>query len=552
MASHLRDVGTLHDDGGRRRDSLAASDATTSSTLDADNVSILSSAASAIRLAKELKVSSTATAERASRISQPQRQSIMASSPVLDALTTTTEWEAINDFIKEIVGLSEELQLYSKNPSQPQSPQQLAKITSTAMKLCDNVRPQQQIVSSSPRLELTEEVESPIQSFRDSIFSSLTRESNNTSVSAWSPFLQDAAIPSLEKPEISRSTLGQEQGYADVATSPRREAQSNSASRSISEAGSFIIDLGLPAKEPLTFRGSVRLFEPTVVGVNAIPCTLDFAEAGDNIPYCTITAVAVNQRRRSPTPRSGMNAMALTPQAHLDMIGNESDPGQAIQEHRRVFHHKFSPIKRPFPHTLHPSVEGPGGDQHAPYTIEFPEPQYLEEEGLPHPPSKSMRLKYIFTAIKDRDILQSLIFGKALLVGSGIDKVVITDQKNNTETERSLQTVRLWQPADAGLKSLTVYFRSKSGQKIYKEYVVLGVESQVRKLKAKDPLKIPVMEVSLAMAEISRRRSSTTSAQTMSSRGSIASAASGSSKPTICCLQFSNDAGRTDFLRWLT
>ena len=87
--------------------------------------------------------------------------------------------EPIDAFINEIVGLSEELQLYSQNPSLPQSPQQLAQITSTAMKLCDSLQPQHYGRSPSLRLNLPE-IESPIESFKESIFSTLSKYSDDS------------------------------------------------------------------------------------------------------------------------------------------------------------------------------------------------------------------------------------------------------------------------------------------------------------------------------------------------------------------------------------
>src|SRR5271154_4798492 len=132
--------------------------------LDADNVSVISNAFSAINLASKLKKSSSTTSVyRETRRFQPSLEPVPATNPVLDAL------EAIDAFIDEIVGLSEELQLYAQNHSLPQSPQ-LAQITSTAMRLCDSLQPQHYGRSASPRFNLPE-IESPIESLNESIFS---------------------------------------------------------------------------------------------------------------------------------------------------------------------------------------------------------------------------------------------------------------------------------------------------------------------------------------------------------------------------------------------
>jgi hypothetical protein len=166
--------------------------------LDTDNVSVISDAFSAINLASKLKKSSSTTSfDRETRRFQPSLEPVPATHPVLDAL------EAIDTFVDKIVGLSEELQLYSQNHSLPQSPQ-LAEITSTAMKLCDSLQPQHYGRPTSPRYSLPE-IESPIESLKESIFSTLSKYSDDTSITRWSP--------------IQPSPMEISQSFADKATS---------------------------------------------------------------------------------------------------------------------------------------------------------------------------------------------------------------------------------------------------------------------------------------------------------------------------------------------
>jgi hypothetical protein len=467
---------------------------------------------------------------------------VLATSPVLDALTAATEREVIDEFIDEIVGLSKELQLYSRNPSLPQSPLQLAKITSTAMKLCDSLQPQRYGRTTSPRLNLPE-VESPIESFRESIFSTLSKYSDNTSVTEWSPTQPDLLEGFPTFTDKATSMMNEDNLPADDVEPPPRHTHREWTSTFVSQSGTFIMDIGPPAKQPLAF--TVWLFETSIVGVEPIECTLDFADANEITALCTITAIAVNQRRRTPSSGNDRASIALTPQTHLDLPENdEINDVRHSTQHKRIFHHKFSPGHRPFPHILHPDVEGPNNERDPPYTITFTVPQQFEEEGMPSSPTRSTKLKYILSNKEDRNVLQSLIFGKALLFSAGINKVVTIRDRSDDQ-----QAVRMWLFKDRKIKSITVYFRdSKTRQKQYKEYQIHSLHSDPRKLKKSGaPVQVLVVEEAPVAAVDSRRRSSTASAQTLSSKGSAESA---TSRPTTCCLHFSRDEDIADFLEF--
>jgi hypothetical protein len=312
---------------------------------------------------------------------------------------------------------------------------------------------------------------------------------------------------------------------------------------SVSQSGTFIMDIGPPAKQSLAF--TVRLFEARIVGVAAIECILDFADANESTPFCLITATAVNQRRKTRSSLSDAGPLALTPQTHLDLPGiDEVNHIGVSREHRRIFHHRFTPRRRPFPHILHPDVEGPSKERNAPYTITFTVAQNFEEEGVPSSPSSSTMLKYILSDEKDRDILQSLIFGKALLFSAGINTVVTSGQKTNRCDAQ--QAVRIWYSKNHEAKSITVYFRNQQ-EKLYKEYRVHGLKSGRQRLKPGTPIEVMVVEEPPIGVINSRRRSSITSAQTISSMGSAESV---TSKLTTCCLYFSKDGDRAKFLRF--
>ena len=485
--------------------------------LDADNVSVISNAFSAINLASKLKKSSSTTSVyRETRRFQPSLEPVPATNPVLDAL------EAIDAFIDEIVGLSEELQLYAQNHSLPQSPQ-LAQITSTAMRLCDSLQPQHYGRSASPRFNLPE-IESPIESLKESIFSTLSKYSDDTSITKWSPtqpgpmeishsFADKATSMANENShpvEVPPRPHGRERISAPVSQSGSKRPLSDS------QSGMSTMDIGPPAKQSLDF--TVRLFETSIVGAGAIECTLDFADANESSTFCLITTTAVNQ-----------SSLALTPQTHL-----------------RIFHHRFTLDRRPFPHILHPDVEGPRRERDAPYTITFTADQDFVEEGVPSSPTSSTKPKYILSDKKHRDILQSLIFGKALLFSTGINTVVTTGQKKNRCDAQ--QAVRMWFSKNSEAKSITVYFKgNKQHEKLYKEYRVHGLQSDPDKLKPGASIKVTVVEESPVGAIDSRRRSSTTSAHMISSMGS---AESTTSKLTTCCLHFSKDGDRANFLRF--
>ena len=502
---------------------------------------MISNAFSAINLASKLKKSSSTTSvDRETRRFQPSLEPVLATSPVLDALTAATEREVIDAFIDEVVGLSKELQLYSQNPSLPQSPQQLAQITSMAVKLCDNLQPQHHERSTSPRFNLPE-IESPIESFKESIFSTLSKYSDDTSITKLSPTQLDSMETPHSFADKATSMVDEDSHPANLMEARPRPHRGERMFASASQSGTFIMDIGPPAKQSLAFR--VRLAEATVVGVAAIECKLDFADANESTPFCLITATAVNQRRKTRSSLSGAGSLALTPQTHLNLpdIDEINHIGDS-REYRRIFHHKFAPHRRPFPHILHPDVEGPSNERNAPYTITFAVAQNFEEEGVPSSPTSSTMLKYILSDEKDRDILQSLIFGKALLFSAGIDKVVTIGQKKNCCNAQ--QAVRMWYSKNREAKSITVYFKDKKQQKLYKEYSVHGLKSDSHKLKSGVPIEVMVVE---EPPIDSRRRSSTTSAQTISSMGSAESA---TSKLATCCLHFSKDGDRVKFLRF--
>jgi hypothetical protein len=524
--------------------------------LDADNVSVISNAFSAISLASKLKKSSsTASFDRETRRFQPSLEPVIATSPVLDALTAATEREVIDAFIDEIVGLSEELQLYSQNPSLPQSPQQLVRITSTAMKLCDSLQPQHYGRSTSPRLNLPE-VESPIESFKESIFSTLSKYSDDTSVTKLSPTQPDPTGISQSFADKGTSTVDKDSHPTNpMETRPgphRREGTFASVPPperkrplSVSQSGTFIMDIGPPAKQSLAF--TARLFEARIVGVAAIECTLDFADANESTPFCLITATAVNQRRKTRSSLSDAGSLALTPQTHLDLPNiDEINRVADSREHRRIFHHRFMPGRRPFPHILHPDVEGPGRERNAPCTITFTVSRDFEEEGVPSSPKGSTMLKYILSDEKHRDILQSLIFGKALLFSAGINKVITTGQKNHRCDAQ--QAVQMWLSKNHKAKSITVYFKdNKQHEKLYKEYRVHGLKSDPHRLRPRAPIEVMVAEESPLGPNDSGRRSSTISAHTISSIGSEEST---TSNLMTCCLHFSKDEDRAKFLRF--
>jgi hypothetical protein len=522
--------------------------------LDEDNISVISKAFSAIDLASKLKKSSSTTSVgRETRRFQPSLEPVLATSPVLDALTAATEREVIDAFIDEVVGLSEELQLYSQNPSLPQSPQQLAQITSTAMKLCDSLQPRHYGRSTSPRFNLPE-IESPIESFKESIFSTLSKYSGDTSITEPSPAQPVSVETSHSFTDKATSMMNEDSHTANLTQSrPRpRHGEPTSASisqsgskrpLSVSQSGTFIMDIGPPAKQSLAFR--VWLLEARIVGAVAIECTLDFADANGNTPFCLITATAVNQRRKTRYSLSDPGSLALTPQTHLDLPGiDEINHIGDSRDHRRIFHHRFTPRRRPFPHILHPDVEGPGKERNAPYTITFTAAQNFEEEGVPSSPTNSTMLQYILSDEKDRDILQSLIFGKALLFSAGIKTVVTMGQKTNRCDAQ--QAVRIWYSKNRQAKSITIYFKDQQ-EKLYKEYSVYGLKPGRHKLKSGTPIEIMVVEESPIGVIDSRRRSSTTSAHTISSMGSAESA---TSKLMTCYLYFSKDGDRAKFLRF--
>ena len=453
-----------------------------------------------------------------------------------------------------MVSLSTELQLFSKttSKSQDQRPEDLAKLVSTATNLCNTLLPgyrraEQQI----SLLTLPVDLGSPIESFIDSVFSNPTIGTDHTSFTRSTTCDRATGTLALQiaNKEDSRPNDDPILQNERLSSMSNTDDEISLESISISEAGSYIMSLPSPAKEPLLLNRSVMIFEPKIIGSLPIRCVLDFTEARGNTSHCFVTAVALDQRRPSvQSSRARPFPSALTPRVHLDMDENKNDSNPAANEQRRVFHHNFNFHARPLPHVLHPDVEGPKMQPDEPFTVRFTVPQHFVEEEGTEAPSMTTELKYIFTDREDRDLLQEKIFGKLLLKTVGIDRFVMSRSSFKTDLECSQQALRLWKIEAGGSKTITVYYKHKrTNQKTYREYIVLGTQLPGRSLRSGEPVDFSVAEI--MPDEIIPLPSSPASIRSFPSSRSSGSIMASPPRTLTCSVYFSTDRDRTQILQ---
>lgn len=295
-------------------------------------------------------------------------------------------------------------------------------------------------------------------------------------------------------------------------------------------------------QEFLQFTGWVAIHAPSHIGRDQILCKLAITATGDSI---CIRAIELSRPQSSV--RYQPHLTTTTSSSHL-----MSAPGTGGFGIRRTFCHIFSAKAPPFPHVLHPSLEGPEIERSAPYMILFHEPQFLIEEGSTAACRPATDLRYIFSHGDDRDLVRRRIFGKNLLNSAGTESIcfghIACLQRN----------ISLWEEDDADRTKMITFYgvpleNRRSRADVDLEYRIIGVKN-ARKTHTSSSDK----SLSLIVTKATKRfsvgpggQASGTPDGPSTSGLSMPSFLNVISESTVCTILFSNDGDKSRYTRHL-
>ena len=485
---------------------------------DSDVLSVISEATTALQFATKLK-------RRAVPPYQPNLETVIASSPEVVALPSSTDRDLIENFLDQSQQLVEELQLYTNEAAPAKHVNDLAEFVAKANKLTRDLRPSKAGISAEVRSLRLPTIEPSPHSFSDSFLRSSEFQRWASTDSEWTP------TPPQDQ-EVSLA-LGQPARSVTQSTSTQTDSDAVFSMRSLSFSEG--VEVGGPAKEHISLSGWVRIYAGRQTDSQKISCKLDITRSEGSICIC---AVATSRRRPSSMLKAAIMPVAMTP-GKL-MHGHEMNIASDNEGPFRTFQHSFTNINRPVPHVLHPSVEGPSAKEN--YTISFHDHQYFVEEGCP--PIWTRELKYVFVNEIDRNIVRSKIFGKRLLRSAGTEKI-------SFNYIACLQhAITLWEDETTHIKTITFYRdppNNKSRPAGDVEYKILGITDLKKAEKDGEPLPLNVEQISQDPTPVSptRRRSSTiTSSSTKSGKAR-------SRDDMSCSIYFSEASDKKAFLQIL-
>ena len=435
---------------------------------DSDVISVISEATTALQFATKLK-------RRTPAPFQANLESIIASSPEVVALPSSSDRDMIENFIVESERLVEKLHLYNDQASPTRHVDDLSKFIEKANQLTRDLRPSKAGISAEVRSLRLPTIEPSPHSFSDSFLKS--------------PEFQRWAASS---PELDRGMMTAHDQMSMVLGQPARsitrststqtgsDAMFSMRSLSFSEAAA---EVGGPAKEHIDLTGWIKIYAGKQTSSQRVSCTLDITWSEGSV---CIWAVATSRRRTSSTLQSPLLPAAMTP--GILMHGHQADVVSDREGPFRTFKHSFDNNSKPMPYALHPSAEGPVAREN--YAITFHSPQYFLEERYPH--RWSTELKYIFQNESDRNTVRSKIFGKKLLRSAGAEKITF----NYIACHQ--QDITMWEDANTKIKTITFYRdlqNSKSHPPSDMEYKILGITDLKRAEKEGEPLPLNVEQI---------------------------------------------------------
>jgi hypothetical protein len=509
---------------------------------DTDAASIISEATNAFQMARRL--------QRSVPTFRPRLEPIVSQSPDLEAITPINDEtiidETINKFIDEALAISEKTKLYSRGHDVAPNLGDLVQISKEAQNLRQKIRPSDARVGASLlALELP-----AMEPFRDSLpnslFSSLSEGTGDTSVSqSWAPPTQSAVVH-REMPKPS-NPIPADSIRSTRPFDTRQHGMEIFSLRSLSVAGSSV-DIGMSAKENLNLTGWAAIFVPGQFDTRGLRCNLEITTSEGSI---CLWAIATTQRRSNSFQLSPSSPAALTPHALLPSLPLEStsptDRPPQNAELPRTFRHFFTHDSRPFPNVLHPSVEGPE-ERCAPYAFSFRENQFVAEEGSSDGGKWITGLRYAFEQQADRDFVREKIFGKTLLVSAGTEKISFS-----TYVAGRQQNISLWEDLSNQIKTIA-FFRSLANGKSLPvadvEYQVLRFEDANRARRPGSKLALVVKPyntfpklaspISPTISTSPTSRSSNFFSRQSTRRSSCSSERESGSEEMVCTLEFSD------------
>jgi hypothetical protein len=484
---------------------------------DSDVLSVISEATTALQFATKLKRSTVPPY-------QPNLETVIASSPEVIALASSTDRDLIETFLDQSQQLVEELQLYTNEATPAKHVDDLAEFVAKANKLTHDLRPSKAGMSAEVRCLRLPTIEPSPHSFSDSFLRSPEFQRWASADSQWIP------VPSQDQVSL---VLGQPAGSVTQSASTQTDSDAVFSMRSLSFSED--VEVGGPAKEHIGLSGWVRIYAGKQTDSQKISCELDITRSEGSICIC---AVATSRRRPSSILEAAIMPVAMTP-GKL-MHGHEMNIASDNEGPFRTFQHSFTNIDRPVPHVLHPSVEGPTAKEN--YSISFHDPQYFVEEGCP--PKWTRELKYVFVNEIDRNIVRSKIFGKKLLRSAGTEKI-------SFNYIACLQhAITLWEDEATHIKTITFYRdppNNKSRPAGDVEYKFLGITDLKKAEKDGEPLPLNVEQISQDPTPVSP-----TSRQSSSLTSSLIKSGKARSRDDMSCsIYFSEARDKKAFLQIL-
>ena len=391
----------------------------------------ISNASSALKVAARLT-------HRASQIEHVDSPSAIVPDNRSDNTSMTT------NFLKEVVSIAEETELYARDTQPEYKLKQLSKLNKRITGIWPTSLPFDEAPAYAAVLSEHEPQRAP-----DMLEAKPERYS-------------DLPIPLPEHP-VSGSQL-------------KRDPLSWTLAQ-----GQFADDLSLkeiitPSMEHTTNLSNQKLVNPlSLIGRASVSlgnrvtpptyCTFDM-EVSNDLAILRIT-FADKQRAFS---YGCIPTLGTLPVSSLPFYRSQSMSYPPSSLHTRIVQHCFPVQQRPIPHLLHPNIEGPEEEPDAPYTVTFTDQQNIYEEGVREGQRRwTTSLKYIFHEKQDQITFCTNLFGKRLIATAGTNKITY-----NGRDVSLMCAATLWSDDRSKAHSVTFY-PSLTGKKAVPKDVEINV-----------------------------------------------------------------------------
>lgn len=493
---------------------------------DSNAINVITEAITALQFAMKLKHRNPTTY-------QPNLETIIAFSPEVVALPSTTDHDMIEDFVVESAQLVEKLQLYTEAAAPTEHFDELEAFVAKANNLTRDLQPSKAGMSAEVRSLHLPAIEPSPQSYSDSFL-------RNPEFQRWAASPSDVPLPLPARDQVS-FVLGKPARPVTRSTSTQTGSDAGFSMRSPSFSEG-LMEVGGPAKEHIDLTGWVKIYAGKQTDSQRISCKLDITRSEGST---CIWAVATSRRRSSALAATTIPS-AMTP--GMLMHGQQIEFAAEGIGTFRTFQHSFTNVIRPVPHILHPSVEGSNATKaglsanDAVFSITFHDPQYFVEEGCP--PKWTRELQYVFSNESDRNRVRSKIFGKRLVHSAGTESIKFG------YIACTQHAITLWEDEITRIRTLTFYRdppTNTSRPPGDVEYKVLGITDLKKAEKDNEPLPLNVEQINqnftpVAIANRPSGGPTTVSAKTTKAR---------SRDDMSCSIYFSELKDKKEFVRIL-